>query len=113
MRQITYHTEPYAPVPICLSRVYFSGTSHTVLLISSREKCACSSMTRGEDAENFSPHTFHLLGRESKTALPLKRRSHKSTSFKYFQNKGSTVVNAFIDNAKPAEAVKTMVQQKL
>lgn len=32
----TNHTEPYAPVPICLSRVNFSGTSHVVLLISSR-----------------------------------------------------------------------------
>lgn len=51
MAQNTHHTEPYAPVPICLSRVYFSGTSHTVLLISSREKCACASMTRGEDGK--------------------------------------------------------------
>lgn len=36
--QVTHQTEPYAPVPICFRRVYFSGTSHTVLLISCREK---------------------------------------------------------------------------
>lgn len=40
----THHTEPYAPVPICFNRVYFSGTSHIVLLISSRVYCVCDSM---------------------------------------------------------------------
>ena len=40
----THQTEPYAPVPICFNRVYFSGTSHTVLLISSRTNRVCASM---------------------------------------------------------------------
>lgn len=34
----THHTVPYAPVPTCLRSRYLSGTSHTVLFTSCRQK---------------------------------------------------------------------------